>query len=161
MSHNTRRLMAKHGLSYDDVVEASGLDARTIRGMVNGQKQPHAKTVQRLADAFGVSTEELFLAPTGMTPEAFDAATNPQVQKVHDAQPDLFDGWTPEDFAELSSRFGVGGSLSFEGVVEEVRQLNHNRRLLDRARIVLESREAPLLASLIELLFERITTDLQ
>src|SRR5262245_49824430 len=30
---NLRRLMARHGMTYVDVVEATGLDERTIRGL--------------------------------------------------------------------------------------------------------------------------------
>ncbi len=54
LAHNVRRLMARFGMTYDDLVEASGLDARTIRGIVQGAKQPHAKTLGRLAAALDV-----------------------------------------------------------------------------------------------------------
>lgn len=157
IAHNTRRLMVGLGMTYDDLVEASGLDARTIRGLVRGDKQPHSRTLQRLAEALGVSTEELFRAPQGISPEAFDAATNPVVQQVVGAEPALFEGWSPDDFAELNSRFGVGGALTAEGVAHEASLLNRRNQLIDRARVVLASRDAPLLESMIELLYERVT----
>lgn len=150
--------MAKFGMNYEDLVEASGLDARTIRSIVRGEKQPHARTVQRLAEAFGESTEELFAAPHGMTAAAFDAATNPLVAEVTEARPQLFDGWSADDFQQLTSRFGVGGAMTAEGVVAEAKSLNAKRALVDRARVVLESKDAPLLASLIDLLYERVTS---
>lgn len=157
LAHNLRRLMARDGLTYDELVDASGLDARTIRGIIRGDKQPHARTLQRLADALGVSTEEFFQGPGDLSPEAFDAATNPLVaQAIHD-EPQRFDGWRWEDFAELTSRFGVGGALTAEGVREQADRINHRRQLMRRARIVLESRDAPLLESLIELLYQRVT----
>ncbi len=68
--------------------------------------------------------------------------------------------WRPEDFAELRSRFGVGGALTTEGVLAEAEALNEKRRLIDRARVVLETSEAPLLASLVNLLYERVTGEL-
>lgn len=157
VAHNLRRLMARDGLTYEDVVAASGLDSRTIRGVVRGDKQPHAKTVQRLAESLGVETEELFAAPTGMTAEAFDLATNPLVAEQAAACPELFAGWTPADYAELASRFGVGGALTAEGVQQEARRLNHNRELIDRARVVLESDQAEVLGALIEVLYARVT----
>ena len=157
VAHNLRRLMAKHGLTYEDVVEASGLDARTIRGVVNGVKQPHAKTVQRLAAALGVENEELFAAPTGMTAAAFDLATNPLVAEQAAACPKLFTGWTPEDYAELASRFGVGGALTAEGVLRAAEQQNERRELVERARVVLESDHAEVLSELINVLYRRVT----
>lgn len=158
VAHNVRRLMAKHGLTYEDVVEASGLDSRTIRGIVRGVKQPHAKTVRRLAESLGVASEELFAAPTGMTAEAFDLATNPLVAEQAAARPDLFEDWTPSDYAELASRFGVGGALTAEGVLREAQRLNENRDLIDRARLVLESDQADVLAALINVLHQRVTS---
>ncbi|MCA9240889.1 MAG: helix-turn-helix transcriptional regulator [Planctomycetales bacterium] len=160
LAHNLRRLMARDGLTYDELVDASGLDARTIRGIIRGDKQPHARTLQRLADALGVSTEEFFQGPGDLSAEAFDAATNPLVAQAIQHEPQRFAGWRWEDFAELTSRFGVGGALTAAGVRAQSDQINHRRELLRHLRIVLESREAPLLESLIELLYERVTGDL-
>ena len=50
---NLRRLMARHGLTFVDVVEATGLDERTIRGVVRGANHPHARTLHKLAQRPG------------------------------------------------------------------------------------------------------------
>lgn len=157
VAHNVRRLMAEHGLTYDDVVEASGLDARTVRAIVRGEKQTQARTLQKLARALGAAADDLFSAPEGVTREAFDAATNPEIERVAADRPELFEGWGPDEFADLASRFGVGGALTPDGVVAHAQALNEKRRVLARARVVLESSEADLFARLVELMYERVT----
>ena len=57
---NVRRLMARDGLTFTDVVEMTGLDERTIRGLVRGANNPHARTLHKFAHGLGVSIDELF-----------------------------------------------------------------------------------------------------
>lgn len=147
--------MAREGLTYDDVVEATGLDARTLRGIVRAVKRPHSKTLQRLAEGLGVEVDELFLADEAAALAEFDAATNPEIEQAVEQSPDLFENWTPSDFGELASRVGVGGALTAAGVIEAARQMNQNRATLDRARLILESHEAEALRSVIDALYER------
>lgn len=155
VAHNLRRLMADAGMSYDEVVSASGLDVRTVRGVARGNQTPHAKSLRKLAEGLGVTPEELFAAPSGLSPEAFDAVTNPAVSAIQESHPDLFEGWSQSDFAELASRFGVGGQLTEQGALDQVNRINQNRSVLQKARVVLWSDNADMLTRLIELLYEQ------
>src|SRR5882672_7262725 len=51
---NVRRLMARFGMTLTDVVAATGLDERTLRSILRGTTQPHAKTLHKLAHGLGV-----------------------------------------------------------------------------------------------------------
>lgn len=147
--------MARDGLTYDDVVAQTGLDARTLRGILHAAKRPHAKTLRRLAEGMGVPVDDLFVGDESAAIAEFDAATNPAIRGAVESNPDLFGDWTPRDFGELSSRVGVGGPLTPEGVLEEVQLMNANRETLDRARLILESDKAELLRGMINALHER------
>lgn len=155
VAHNLRRLMARDGLTYDAVVQKTGLDSRTLRGILHAVKRPHAKTLMRLAEGLGVSTDELFAADEAAALAEFDLASNPSIDQVVQDKPELFDDWSPSDFGELASRFGVGGELTPEGVVAMANQMNANRESLDRAAVVLETAEAETLRGVINALFHK------
>lgn len=159
VAHNLRRLMARDGLTYEDVVEATGLDARTLRGMLHAKKRPHAKTLTRLAEGLGVTADELFSGDEAAARAEFDTATNPAIQAVVEDVPELFDDWTPADFGELASRFGAGGALTPDGVRTAAERMNANRRTLDQARLILEGDHAEALRTVIDALYDRATLD--
>lgn len=156
VAHNVRRLMAKYGMTYDDVVEAAGLDHRTVRGIARGQKNPHARTLKRLADGFGVEVDELFVDAASITAAGFDAATNPVVNQVVESHAEVFDGWTTADFAELASRFGHGGELNEQGALQAAEEMNRKREVVAQVRVILESSDGRLLEDFVELLYERV-----
>ena len=60
---NLLRLMAGAGLSIRGVADRTGLDERTIRGILGGGKTPHAQTLHRLAEGLGVKVDEFFVDP--------------------------------------------------------------------------------------------------
>lgn len=159
IAHNVRRLAAIQGLSQSDLVTASGLDERTVRSVLRGAGQTRNSTLDKLAQGLGVSIATLFQPPMGMSTEAFDAATNPAVEEVLSTNPSLFDGWGSEDYAELASRFNVGGPLTKQEVVAAAEEMNARRQLLAKARLVLESRRAHLLAELVNLLYEQVVLE--
>lgn len=153
---NVRRLMARHGLTYGDVVEATGLDERTIRGLVRGVNKPHARTLHKLAGGLGVAVDELF-RPASVVPErAFDRVTNPLVEAVVRNHQHMFLAWSDADFDELYSRFGTGGALTEEGVLAAAEAINKKRSLLRQVSVLLESGEADLLADFVRLLYRRV-----
>ena len=155
VAHNVRRLMANHAMTYDDLVEASGLDQRTVRGIARGKTHPHARTLRRLADGFGVAVDELFVDAASISVAGFDRATNPLVSQVVEKYSEIFAGWTTADFAELSSRFGHGGALNEQGALRAAKQMNRKREVLARARVILESGDGRLLEDFVNLLYER------
>ena len=72
--------MARDGLTFDDVVAATELDERTLRGLARGTTNPHARTLHKLAQGLGVSIDELFRPPGRHSPRQFDRATNSLVE---------------------------------------------------------------------------------
>ena len=157
---NVRRLMARDGLTFNDVVESTGLDERTVRGLVRGANNPHARTLHKFAVGLGISIDELF-QPAGLfARQTFDRATNPAVGSVIEsvvaANGTLFDAWSPADFDELYSQFGAGGPLNESGVVTAAESINAKRSLLRKVCVILESSESELLADFVKLLYRRV-----
>lgn len=156
VAHNLRRLMARFDLTYQQVVEATGLDERTIRSMALGRTRPHARSVHKLAEGLGVETDEFFRDQPSLNATAFDRATNPMVDIVRREHPELFEGWREQDFAELYSRVGQGGELTREGALAAAARMNDRRRVIDQARVLLETSEGPLLAEMVRVMYERV-----
>lgn len=154
---NVRRLMARDGLTFDDVVQATGLDERTLRGLVRGTNKPHARTLHKLATGLAVSADELFQVPTASLQRLFDRATNGVIEDVVSAHPEVFDGWSEAEFDELYSRVGTGGPLNEAGVLAAGEAMNAKRAILQQVCIVLESGDAELLAEFVDLLYRRVT----
>jgi len=153
---NVKRLMARLNMTLAEVVEATGLDERTVRSILRGTTRPHARTLHKLAAGLGIDPDELFQDPReGVA--AFDRAANPAAAQVIDRYPHLFAKWTRADFEELYSRVAVGGELTEEGALASARAMNRRRELLTQVAVILESGEAELLREFIALLYRRIT----
>jgi transcriptional regulator with XRE-family HTH domain len=154
---NLRRLMARHGLTYDDVVRASGLDERTVRGVARGTNNPHARTLTKLASGLGIDVDELFHQPGQTARQRFDRATNMLVESVVAARGDIFVRWSDAEFDELYSRFGTGGQLTESGILAAAEAMNARRELWRQISIILETGDAALLSEFIQLLYRRAT----
>lgn len=156
-ARNLRRLMAREGLTVMAVVARTGLDERTVKGILSGaNERPHARTLHRLASGLGVAADEFFVGPVRGRGESFDRLTNPQVDALLAHEPALFAGWTEAEFDELCSQFGTGGALTGEGVVQAARAINHKREVIDKVALVLETGEGELLSEFVELLYRRV-----
>ena len=153
---NLLRLMAAGGLSVRRVAEQTGLDERTIRGILRGGNRPHARTLHRLAEGLDVRIEEFFVDPAQLLYRRFDRQTNPLVAEVVETRGELFDGWTEADFEELHSRVGAGGALTIEGALTAVGQMNQKHELHEKLDLLLESSHAQVTAGILDVLYERI-----
>src|SRR5580765_1836768 len=127
---NLRRLMARDALTLADLVQRSGLDHRTLKGILAGRHRPQPRTLHRLAASLNVPVEELFQDAALLRHRLFDRQTNPVVEEVIADNPQLFHGWTQDEFNELYSRFGTGGALTEEGTVQAAQAMNRRRELL-------------------------------
>lgn len=157
LSSNLRRCMARRCLSLDQVAERSGLDRRTVRGLLKeGSARPHARTLNRLADGLAVDVDELFTPSATLAHRSFDRRTNPAVTGLIQSEPHRFAGWTEEDFDELYSRFGAGGALTTTGAVAAVERMNRNRRVQSQVAVILESDQSDLLTDLVSTIYRRI-----
>lgn len=153
LAYHLRRVMAQEGWTYDDVVNATGLDARTVRSIAQSNQTPQAKTLHKLAAGLGVDVEEL-IAPVEQTAASFDAATNTALDTVLVESPEVFVNWSRDDFAELASRFGIGGALSETGVLRAAEAMNRKRETLSKAKLLLESKHATTLTDLVDALYQ-------
>jgi transcriptional regulator with XRE-family HTH domain len=158
---NLHRLMADLGLTIEQVAERCGLDKRTVKGILDGTKRPQLRTIGRLAKGLKVRTDELFLEPARLLYRRFDRDTNPLVQEVIQAHPDVFADWTTADFDELHSRFGTGGPLTAEGTLSAARQMNTRRELHEKLTVLLESGQAEVIAGIVELMYEKVVEEEQ
>ncbi|HOP76658.1 MAG TPA: helix-turn-helix transcriptional regulator, partial [Thermogutta sp.] len=145
LGDNLRRIMSQLGLTINEVAERTKLDKRTIRGILEGSKRPHPKTIGQLAEGLGVSVDELYIDPTRLLYRRLDKQTNPVVEKVIQEYPELFADWTTAEFEELYSRFGMGGAMTEEGVLEAARKTNRRRILQHKLAVLLETSQAELI----------------
>jgi len=153
---NLQRLVATAGMSIHQVAELTGLDNRTIRGILNGVKKPHARTLHRLAVGLGVSVDELFIDPAQLLYRRFDRLTNPMVEEILANNRELFDGWMQADFDELHSRVGTGGPLTMQGALSAVRLMNRKRELHGKLEVLLESSQAEVASGILDVLYKKI-----
>ena len=153
---NLLRLMAVRGLTLSGVAEQTGLHVRTVRGILRGDKKPHAQTLHRLAEGLGVAVEEFFVDPAQLLYRRFDQQTNPVVAEVMEDHKELFHGWTETDFDELHSRVGAGGALTVDGALAAVQQMNRKRELHDKLDLLLESSQAEVAAGILNVLYEKV-----
>lgn len=156
LATNVRRLMARSGMTLHELVAATGLSQRTVKAILQGRGKPHARTLNRLAAGFGVQADELFQSASALAHRHFDQATNPLVEELLRERPELFEGWTVEDFDELYSRFGTGGALTTTGAADAVRSMNRKRVIHRQVALLLETNEAELLMDLVGLLYQRV-----
>ena len=155
VGENLQRLMAEKNWTVSDLVDATGLDRRTVQGIRDGTTRSHAQTLHRLAHGMDVSVDEFFVTPSQLLVRRFDRETNPGVEEAIHCEPGLFEGWTELDFDELRSRFGAGGALTMEGALEAARQMNHHRRLHDILAFLLETNQSDVIAGILEVMYEK------
>ncbi len=153
---NLRRLMAREALTLAALMRRSGLDHRTLKGILSGRKRPQPRTLHKLAGSFGVPVEELFQDAALLRHRLFDRQTNAEVEEVVQAHPRLFHGWTETEFDELHSHFGAGGALTPVGTVRVAEKMNRRRELLAKATLLLETSEAELLETMIEAMYRKV-----
>lgn len=160
VAHNVRRLMARLGMTHAEVIEAAKLDERTLRAVLTGTKRPHARTLHRLATGLGVAPDELFSTARFVSRATFDRSTNLAADEVVAQRPELVADWSDGDFAELFSRFGVGGPLTAEGAIAVAEEMNDKREVMNQVRLILETADRELLREFVAMLYRRVTNGL-
>jgi transcriptional regulator with XRE-family HTH domain len=156
---NFRRVMARSGLTLQQVALRTGVHENTIKGLLSGAHKPQARTLNRLANGLGVGVDEFFQDQSLLRRRAFDRQTNPLVEEVVAARPELFAGWLETDFDELYSRFGSGGALTLDGAVVAVQAMNEKRAVQQKVELLLESSQRALLSEFVDLLYRRLAVE--
>ena len=76
-----------------------------------------------------------------------------------EAHKELFGGWSEADFAELHSRVGAGGELTFEGALAAARHMNCKRELHEKLDLLLESSQADVIGGILDVLYEQVVVN--
>jgi transcriptional regulator with XRE-family HTH domain len=151
-----QRIMVTQGLTADDVVRRSGVDKQTVRQLLrDDDMRPAMRTLQQLAEGLGIELREL-IPSSPASRRRFDRRTNPIVDEVIAKHPHWFDGWMPDDFDDLYSRFGTGGALTWDGVVASVRTINLRREMSTKVALLLETGESDVLVGMINLMYGKV-----
>jgi transcriptional regulator with XRE-family HTH domain len=148
--------MAAGGLSVRELARRAGLDERTVRKILAGNR-PHAQTLHRLAAGLAVSVDEFYLDDTQLRYRCFDRQTNPMVDEMLGERPNLFAGWTADQFDELHSHMGTGGALTRDGVLLIAERMNRKRQLRQKLDLLLETTHAELIGRIIDAMHEEAT----
>jgi transcriptional regulator with XRE-family HTH domain len=156
LAMNIRRLMAKADVTQEAFSQSTGIDERTLRGILKMRNQPHARTIKKIADALGVDVDELY-RPVALASRQFDRDTNTFVDAVVRRRPELFRNWSEGDYDELYSRFGVGGQLTEEGVTEIAERMVRHRAIRRKVQVIQESDGDTLLTAVVNELYEMVT----
>ena len=59
LGQNLKRIRTKKGMSQGDIARALEVHRAYISGIENGKRNPTLATIKKLADALGVSADEL------------------------------------------------------------------------------------------------------
>ena len=166
-----RRVEARclqRGWDVSELARQAGLSRTTVHFLLSGQcGHPRRSTIARLARAFGISPAELSDDAVGkelhsQTPEAvgqenaYDRRTNPLISEVAGSCPSLFLEWTPAEWDELYSTFGVGGELTEAGVRSVADSINRKRQTLQQLRVVLETHLGEVAMQFVETLYRMV-----
>jgi transcriptional regulator with XRE-family HTH domain len=181
-----RRLRKERGWSQRELASAAGTTQYTISELEQGHREPHPKTLRKLADALGISVADFFVEEEQTDPKALTpsqdphAATGSTVEEEGNAVAliaalrsyfwDLRFRWkepgnkpTPaqiRDALDLLQHLVSRGA--FEGLLtpreqSEVRLLfNAAHKLRPLAEELAEENEAPWLKDISEEVFERL-----
>jgi transcriptional regulator with XRE-family HTH domain len=159
LAENLRRVMARLGLSVQDVAKRCALDRRTVLGILDGRKQPHAITIHRLSAGLGVSSDEFYLDASRLLYRNLDQSTLPVVSQLVAAKPELFARWSEADFAALHGRVGAGGAPTFDGAIAAAEQVNRNREVHEKLAVLLEGTRAELIRGIVEVMYAHLAAD--
>ncbi|QDU60023.1 hypothetical protein Pan216_08600 [Planctomycetes bacterium Pan216] len=153
--------MENSGLTIDALSEQSGVDMPTLRRWeTKGVIQPKHSHLRSVARVFGLADPWMLLDPDAeISPENAPSSRNsptrslhPTIEEVRDDRPELFDAFTTEEWSELTSHRGVGGALSYEGVIHQAERINRKREIRRKFETLLESEHFRTLADMIDLM---------
>lgn len=161
-------LCKHHGMSQQSLAQEADISRTLFSSLKSGRTQwPHPKTLNKIAQVFGMSCEDLCdfssLAKqkssdsqAEQTQKRINQQTNPVIAQVVRELPELFQGWQQDEWDEIYSCFGVGGALSEEGVKEVARQINQRQELIRRVSILFETEHHDELVVFVDHLYQSV-----
>lgn len=157
---NLRRRMLDRGIrNFKRLTELTGVDHQLLRrwgsiGITRIDKRNEVE-LSKVAQALSLANADvLFDEPADRLRKSIvERAGNPLVEEVRLERPDLFDEFSPDDWSELFSQQGTGGSLNREGIVHAAEKINAKRQIRFKFEAVLESHHFRTLAAVVDVLY--------
>ncbi len=152
------------GWDVSELERRSGVGRTTLYHLEKGHtRRVRSSTIAAIARAFDIEVDQL-LAPGHAAPAAdrrraaaeFDRATNPAVEEVARERPDVFEGWTADDWEEINSQFGVGGQLTPLGALKAAEEINEKRETIRQLQVVLETHLRDVAREVIETFYRMV-----
>jgi transcriptional regulator with XRE-family HTH domain len=157
-----RQLRQQRGITQGDLATLAQVSRTTLAHLEADKTTAQGATLSRLAAALNLPlatlvTGEGYLPDPATLPKVdtgsnagsiepsqlaaarfqFDSTGNPAVDRLAHRRPDLFVGWSPQEWDELVSAFGSGGELTDSGAEELAESINQNMTTLYQLRVVL------------------------
>lgn len=179
------RYCVENGWTISRLAEESGVSRTTLhQWQQRGRCKPRNTTLFKLAKALSVSPAVLKSEATGTEVRSteslsdtdwrplwpplpgelmsadlqreFDRQTNGTIEDVCRESPELFAGWSEQEWDELFSTFGVGGELNEDGVREQAGFINRKRETLYQVQVLLETHLADAARAVIQSLYDSV-----
>ena len=167
-----REICRRKGWNLGELARNAGISRTALYMLERGKtRNPHGSTLRKIARALEVTPEQLW-QDFATTPNRqsvirvardksdaelqrhFDRSTNPAVAEMAQQAPELFVGWSSQEWDELYSTFGTGGPLTPDGVEETANQINRKRETIQQLHVILETHLSEVAVKLIETLFQ-------
>src|SRR5215216_5195840 len=81
-----RLLRVQRGLTLQEASDEIGIDRHTLSSIERGTQEPHAPTLKKIAEGYGVAIENL-LVQDDLAGEPMKAATSPKVEAPTSSEP--------------------------------------------------------------------------
>ncbi|MBL9083183.1 MAG: helix-turn-helix transcriptional regulator [Planctomycetales bacterium] len=154
LSRNLAAILRERRMTPAVLAAQAGIDEAIVRALVRGEiTRPSLTTLDALSAALHVDVCELLADGLRGDVRGFDRRTNPVVAEVAADHPQLFKDWSPADYDDLYSRFGVGGPLSAEGTLACAQAINDRRALALKVAVLLETEHGAALAQTVDRLY--------
>lgn len=147
--------LRSRGWSRRALADRARISPNTLANLLDcDDAKPQSGTLRKIADALGVTPDGL--AALAKASARFDGFTNPAVARLAIDNAALFKHWTPEEWDELISSFGVGGELTDDGVSQAAREINARRETIRQVMVLLETHLADNTRTAIQELYQQI-----
>jgi len=170
-----KRYSLRRGWRMEELALRSGVSRTTLYQLLRGAiRKPRHSTLHKIAAALQIPLS--YLQPDRKTEthseepdysvsdqlqhkRKIDRAANAVIDVVEAEHPEYFTDWQEQDWDELYSTFGVGGSLTYAGVIDRARQINRNRETLKQLQLVLETHLSGLAEGVVHALYQLIAIE--
>jgi transcriptional regulator with XRE-family HTH domain len=163
LAARVRHERLQRGWDLSELARRAEVSRTTLYHLEKGHtRRIRSSTVKTIADAFEMSVESLVSSHRaagtrqGSEAAAFDRATNPAVADVVKERPAVFAGWSPDEWDELYSQFGVGGPLTPLGVLSAAEAINQKRETIRQLHVVLDTHLRDVARAMIETFYKMV-----